>query len=175
MDENVQKNGQPSLKDGRKMIYFETINQTYMEKYLDYFAKVDVSYTATRTQRNRSECRLKEFRNYPDHNGRPKNTRPNFTLAVETAMTFSKEEWWVPDLRKEEKERMYDKLDPKTMEHLIWLSKNWASDFKETENSSSAPSWSRPSSWWDQSLSDRHQWTEWQEQPWKKQEWHERE
>ena len=36
MNENVEKNGQPSLKDGTKMIYFETINQTYMEKYLDY-------------------------------------------------------------------------------------------------------------------------------------------
>ena len=35
-------------------------------------------------------------------------------------MTFSKEEWRVPDLRKEEKERTYDKLDTKTMEHLIW-------------------------------------------------------
>ena len=35
------------------------------------------------------------------------------------AMTISKEEWRVPDLRVEEGERMYDKFDPKTMEHLI--------------------------------------------------------
>ena len=119
MDENVQKNGQPSLKDGTKMIHIETINQNYMEKYLDYFAQIDMSYTATRTQRNRSECRLKVFCNCPDNSGRPKNTRPNFTEAVEMAMTTSKEEWGVPDPPEEERERMYDKVDPKTREHLI--------------------------------------------------------
>ena len=42
----------------------------------------------------------------------PRNTRPNFTEAVETAMTKNKEEWRVQDLPEEERERMYDKLDP---------------------------------------------------------------
>ena len=32
MDENVQKNGQPSLKDGTKMIYIETSNQNYRDE-----------------------------------------------------------------------------------------------------------------------------------------------
>ena len=59
------------LKDGTMMMYIETINQNCMEKYLDYFAEIEKSYTATRTQRNRSECRLKVFCNYPDHNGWP--------------------------------------------------------------------------------------------------------
>ena len=115
-----------------------------------------------------------EFRNYPNHNGRPKNAGPNFTEAVEMAMTFSKEEWWVPDLRVEEKERRYDKLDPKTMEHLIWMSKNWASCFKEVENSSSA--WVLVKTFFmvGSIIEWSTQWTEWQEQPWEKQEWHER-
>ena len=116
----------------------------------------------------------------------PKKTRPNFTEAVETAKTISKEEWRVPDLNQclprttaraiskeewnmpqipvQERERLNDTLDPKAKEHLTWLSKNWPSFFfKETEeSSSSATSWSRPSSRWDQSWSDRHQWKEWQ-------------
>ena len=62
-------------------------------KCLDYVAKNDISYTATRSQRNRSEGRLKVFCSEPDHKGGPKNTRPNFTEAVETAMTKCKEEY----------------------------------------------------------------------------------
>ena len=31
MDENVKKNGQPSLKDGTKIMQIEIINQNYMD------------------------------------------------------------------------------------------------------------------------------------------------
>ena len=96
----------------------------------------------------------------------PRNTRPNFTEAVETAMNKNKEGWRVQDLPSEERERVYDKLYPG------W-GKNWASYFKATQGSSSASSWSRPSSWWE--WSGRHQWKERQEQSWEKQEWHEQE
>ena len=81
----------------------------------------------------------------------PKKTRPNFTEAVETAKTISKEEWRVPDLNQclprttaraiskeewnmpqilvQERERLNDTVDPTIKEHLIWLSKNWPSCF----------------------------------------------
>ena len=33
---------------------------------------------------------------------------------------YKQEEWRVQDLPVEERERMYEMLDPKTKEHLIW-------------------------------------------------------
>ena len=109
-------------------------------KYLDCIGKIDISYTATKSQRSRWEGILKVFCACPDHSGGPKNTRPNFTEAVETVKTLSsKEEWRVPDQPVEEWECMYDRFDPKVKAHWIWLSKNWASYFKETGGVNSRP------------------------------------
>ena len=87
-------------------------------------------------------------------------------FAEAVAQATSKEEWNLPQIQVNERERLHDTFDPKVKEHLIWLSTNWSGYFKEAEDSSSsATSWSKTSSWWDQSWSDRHQWKEWQKEP----------
>ena len=104
--------------------------------------KIVISYTATKSQRNRSDCHVKVLCNDSDYNGGPRKTRPVFAEGLTTARAISKEEWHMPQIPVQERERLNDTLDPKVMEHLTWLSKNWCSYFKGTEeSSSSATSW----------------------------------
>ena len=86
---------------------------------------------------------------------RPRKTKPVFAKGLTTARATSEEAWDMPQIPVQERERLNDTLDPKVKEHFTWLSKHWSSYLKETEESSStASTWSRPSSWWDQSLID---------------------
>ena len=121
-------------------------------------------------EHDRKEC-LKVCCAFADLHTGPCKKRHHFQEAVEMAKNLSNEEWQVPGIAEEDRERMYDRLDPTTKQNLIWLMQKWASHFHITESSSSASSWTQHSSW---DWSDQHHWQEWREQPWEKQNWYER-
>ena len=65
---------------------------------MDGVARIDIPYTATKFQRNRSDCCVKVLCNYP---------------IVMAARAISKEEWDMLQIPVQERERLNDTLDPK--------------------------------------------------------------
>ena len=93
-------------------------------------------------------------------NGGPRITRPMWTEAVSEAEASGKEEWNIPHIPVQQRERLNDKRDPTVKEHLECISKNWCNYFAESETSSSSASRSKPTTCSDQSWNDQHQWKE---------------
>ena len=93
-------------------------------------------------------------------NGGPRRTRPMWTEAVSEAEASGKEEWNIPHIPVQQRQRLNDKVDPTVKEHLECISKNWCNYFAESETSSSSASRSKPTTCWDQSWNDQHQWKE---------------
>ena len=135
-------------------------------KCLDHVSKIDISYTASSAERGRYEHNIKILCGSEQTNTEPRRERPNWKEVVTKANKCAKGHLYREYIPLEQRQRLNDTLDPRVNEHLTWLSKNWFSYFKETEesSSSSATSWSGPPSWWD-SWTEQHQWSEWQRQP----------
>ena len=82
-------------------------------KCLDYLAQIDISYKATAAQRNRYECNIELLCNDSDFHAGPRRGRPMWNEAVSTARVKNQEEWNIPYIPVDQRERLNDKLDPK--------------------------------------------------------------